>query len=104
MIYRIYKNQKRIAYIYFHTNNNNNGGILTILSLFVLLKYRGKGYGSKLLKKVINFAKINGNIYYIELDDITSEYRNINNNIYIKHGFEYKYDTGPEMVFKINNK
>lgn len=78
---------------------NKKHNTLTIVYLFVHKKFRHKGYGTELIKRVIYYAFIN-NISEIHLDDITT----INgvNNIYYKLGFNYvNFKFGPEMILKI---
>ena len=71
--------------------------ILIVGTLYVQQKYRGKGIGSMLLKCLIEYCKQH-NICKIVLDDMTDYYRQPN-NIYLKHGFKYVNETGPEMEF-----
>lgn len=64
----------------------------------IMIQYlasRVKGNGSFLLNHVIHLAKINK--FVITLDDMSTRYR-MNNNIYIKYGFKYCYEDGPEMI------
>lgn len=64
-----------------------------------------KNYGSILLKHVINDIK-NYNKKHLEkisricLDDMTERYRQ-KHNIYIKFGFIYKNNYGPEMILNL---
>jgi hypothetical protein len=63
------------------------------------INYEQKGYGTILLNEVISILrKKYSNIRTIELDDMTDRYRQPN-NIYVKFGFTYKQDHGPEMVY-----
>jgi len=66
---------------------------ITIVNLTSYIK--NKGYASQLLKHVINISILKK--LPIILDDMSDHFRN-NHNIYIKHGFKYIYDEGPEMI------
>jgi ribosomal protein S18 acetylase RimI-like enzyme len=57
---------------------------------------RKKGYASTLLYHMIEYCRQYG-FSEINLDDMTDNYRK-DNNLYIKHGFKYLDDNGPEMV------
>lgn len=71
-----------------------------IKGLHVHPQYRNQGYGSKLLKKVIEDARQN-NIFLIELDDMSDHFAK-SNNIYLKNGFRYEnVNDGPEMYLNI---
>jgi GNAT superfamily N-acetyltransferase len=60
------------------------------------LKYRGKGYGSRLLQFLIRFGKDLG-YKYILLDDVSEE--NGKKNIYIKHGFKVVNDDEEKILY-----
>jgi len=63
------------------------------------INYEQKGYGTILLNEVIDTLKKKYSIIRtIELDDMTDRYRQPN-NIYLKFGFTYKEDHGPEMIY-----
>ena len=65
------------------------------------INFEQKGYGSILLNEVIDTLKKKySSIRTIELDDMTDRYRQPN-NIYVKFGFTYVSDHGPEMVYKL---
>jgi hypothetical protein len=71
--------------------------ICTIVSFNIA--FESKGYGTILLNEVIDILKKKYTmIRTIELDDMTDRYRQ-SNNIYIKFGFTYKADHGPEMIY-----
>jgi len=67
-----------------------------INSLYVAKDYRNWGLGSILLKHAIDDT-FNNNGLQIELDDVSARSRK-SKNIYVKFGFEYVYDGGPEMI------
>ena len=95
--------QASLNYDNLHKLRNNmyyGSKILTISSIYVDKVQRGKGIGSILIKEIIKYAKSN-NIKKIILDDMTDNYRQ-SHNIYIKHGFCYVDDYGPEMELFIN--
>lgn len=94
----IRKNNKNVGYIIFYKTDN----VITVTNLYILVDYRGKGYGTKLLKNVYNFG-IKHKCKYIILDDMTDMYRIENKNIYCKFGFTYLYTHGPEMCITLNN-
>lgn len=72
-------------------------GLMYIVSMYVQERHRNKGYGSKLLKKVISLCK-KLNIKKIMVDDKTSRYRK-KRNIYVNHEFKYSNNKyGPEMT------
>jgi GNAT superfamily N-acetyltransferase len=85
--FRYIINEKRVGYI-----DICNNTILSIESV-----EQGKGYGSFLLHYAISFLKREG-YTCIYLDDMSDRYRK-SHNIYIKHGFEYLYEDGPEMIY-----
>ena len=58
-----------------------------------------KGYATRLLKFAIN-KSIKKGLYIIELDDMSDNFRK-QHNIYVKHGFGYVSDHGPEMIKKL---
>jgi ribosomal protein S18 acetylase RimI-like enzyme len=72
---------------------NKRRGI--IHNLWVKKQFRNKKIGQNLLKKMIE-QMYEIDILHIELDDVSDNFRS-HNNIYLKHGFKYKYKTGPEM-------
>ena len=74
-------------------------GVMTIKWFTTHQKYRRKGMGDYLLKRVIRYAKEN-NIKKIELDDMTDRMFK-KDNIYLKNGFVYLADGEPEMVLKL---
>jgi GNAT superfamily N-acetyltransferase len=70
---------------------------MDIIELYVEEKYRGHKYGSMLIDHVIEKSKIN-NILVINVDDMSDRYRQFD-NIYLKNGFKYVDEDGPEMVY-----
>ena len=65
------------------------------------INFEQKGYGTILLNEVIDTLKKKySSIRTIELDDMTDRYRQPN-NIYLKFGFTYVSDHGPEMTYKL---
>jgi GNAT superfamily N-acetyltransferase len=73
--------------------------ILLIGTFHVQEEFRGLGIGSALLTRLVDYAKEN-NVKKIILDDMTDNCRQAN-NIYLKHGFNYLYEYGPEMELLI---
>jgi GNAT superfamily N-acetyltransferase len=72
-------------------------GIMYIVSLYIKEKYRGQGYGSALLKKIIDECR-KTNTRVIMVDDMSSNYKK-KRNIYVKHKFKYSNKNyGPEMT------
>jgi ribosomal protein S18 acetylase RimI-like enzyme len=93
----IYQSISYIQYIIDIKNAN-----ATIIILETNLKYRNKGYATKLLLKSIYHLK-KMNIQYIELDDMSNNSWK-KNNIYLKHGFQYINNyPEPEMILYINS-
>lgn len=81
--------------------SNTDTIILTWLE--VNFNHRGHGFGTRLLRYIINDCMCN-NISFIELDDMSQHAWDIDRNIYIKHGFLYKNSyPSPEMVLHIDN-
>lgn len=72
---------------------------ISIGSLYVDPSFRNKGVGSILLNQLIEYAKKN-NVSKIVLDDMSDNYRE-NRNIYVKHGFQYVNEDGPEMEYTV---
>ena len=83
----IYPYYSGSRYIEFDDNYYDSKGLANITSLYIDEKYRGRGYGSYLLKYVMNKAYKNG-IRYMELED-ASDYCFKKNCIYLKLGFKY---------------
>ena len=72
-----------------------------IISLFVDIKYRNRGLGSKLFLLVKNYC-IDNKINIIKLDSTTD--MDDNRNLYIKHGMKYiNKNKGPEMDILLFN-
>lgn len=70
------------------------GSSMYIISLYTIKSHRGKGYGTKLLKSVINYASNQG-LKYIFLDDMgnsssPSSATKTRGNIYAKFGFQVR--------------
>jgi GNAT superfamily N-acetyltransferase len=74
---------------------------LYITTLFTKPLYRGKNYASTLLKRAIYEAKKN-KCKCIKLMDHSDKFNN-NDNIYLKHGFEYENLGQPEMILLFKN-
>ncbi len=94
--YNLFCANERVGYLNIIINCNEKSSTITDFSC---VKF-GKGFGSILLKSVINEIK-NLKINIIMLDDMTNRYRQTH-NIYLKFGFKYLYDSGPEMELVIN--
>lgn len=75
-------------------------GEAIITSLGVAKQYRGRGYAFNLLLQM-GFYLRNINITKIWLDDMSDHYRS-NRNLYLLLGFDYVYDSGPEMGIHID--
>ena len=90
--YNLYVKEHKMSYINIIVNINEKSSILTD---FTSIK-PNKGFGSKVLNYVINDMK-NEFVNKITLDDMSTAYRE-KHNIYIKFGFTYLYEYGPEMV------
>jgi len=112
VFYHSYNNQKGVhgslsaTLVQEHPHQLRNGKIyygnkcIVIGSLYVDSKLRNKGIGSILLDKIIQYAK-NNRVKKIVLDDMTDNYRQ-SNNIYLKHGFTYLNEDGPEMEYFVS--
>ncbi len=72
---------------------------LYITTLFTKPQFRGKKYASTLLKRAMYEAKKN-KCKCIKLMDNSDKFNN-NDNIYLKHGFEYENIGQPEMILNI---
>jgi ribosomal protein S18 acetylase RimI-like enzyme len=72
-----------------------------ISNLWVKESLRGQGIGTYLLKKFIKNLDDLG-VIHVELDDVSDNYKK-NKNIYIKFGFKYKRDDGPEMTASVRS-
>lgn len=96
-IINLFESKQKIGSIEYIINKKSR--VCTIIDLYIDPEYRNRGYGTRLIKKVIkNCKKCNTTIRKIVLDDMTD----INgvNNIYYKCGFQYdNYKFGPEMTF-----
>ncbi|AYV76408.1 MAG: acetyltransferase GNAT family protein [Terrestrivirus sp.] len=77
----------------YETIGNRRRGM--IHNLWVEEQFRNKKIGTHLLRKLV-IKMFDMGIVHIELDDMSDNYRKVR-NIYVKHGFKYKYETGPEM-------
>ena len=89
-------NEIMVGLLYVIIQNN----ICTITNLNIFEDYQHKGYGTFLLKYLINYCKEN-NINKILLDDMSSNF-NKQNNIYLKNGFNYIINGFPEMEIDLN--
>lgn len=85
-------NIKYIGFIIWYVENSE----CNILYMEIYNSHKGKGFGSKLLKYVID-ACTKKNVKLIKLDDCSENYLKPN-NIYIKHNFQYINKPYPEMV------
>ena len=86
-IFSLYENNEKIAYLEVCLNT------ITAFECYI----PNKGYGSVLLKYVIRTLKKDWPCIY--LDDMSERYRKLH-NIYVKYGFEYVDEDGPEMIYK----
>lgn len=86
------KTKIKISYIQVAFDHINN--ITTIIYLFSYVP--GKGVGSSLIYYACK-KSLEQNISKIELDDCSDHFRK-KNNIYLKLGFRYISNFGPEMV------
>ena len=77
-----------------------NNRVVTLLSLYIKLQYRGKGYGTLLLLDFLQESYKN-NAIHITLDDCSDNYRK-KNNIYVKYGLKYIYNNNT-MIGNIRN-
>lgn len=70
----------------------------TCIIKYILVKdgFRNRGFGTLLLKKLIEHCR-ECNINKIELDDMSDNFGK-NNNIYLKNNFQYVKDGFPEMI------
>lgn len=71
----------------------------TIMDMFVQEDQRGKGVGSQLLQKCLNMLP--NTVQTVEVDDMSDRQR-LPHNIYLKHGFQYVHEFGPEMILRLN--
>jgi GNAT superfamily N-acetyltransferase len=62
---------------------------------------QGKGYGSALLARILEYMREKG-FETVELDDMSDRARKPH-NIYTKFGFKYVHEYGPEMIFFLGN-
>lgn len=67
-----------------------------LLSIYVPPERRGRGLASALLRTLVVECERLG-ATRIEVDDMTERARQ-DRNIYAKHGFQYIYAEGPDMV------
>lgn len=89
--YNLINENAKLAYLNIIINHNDFSSIITDFSCINI----NKGHGSILLNFVIGEMK-KIQIKNITLDDMSNRYRNPH-NIYLKFGFKYLYDFGPEM-------
>lgn len=87
---------KQLGHLNIIINFNENTATITDFESIA----HNNGYGSILLDHVIKWV-IDSKCKVICLDDMSERYRQTH-NIYLKFGFEYLYDSGPEMELKIN--
>ncbi len=85
----------------FSNGRTRSQKVIDIHNLYITDQFRNMGYGSYLIKEVlIDAYKLN--YVYIELDDMTDNYRK-EHNIYLKLGFKYIANEGCEMRGKIKD-
>lgn len=85
------KTVSKLEFVYDEDENT-----IMITNINTKKEFEGKGYASKLLRKLISFAKKHG-VKEIYVDDMSDNYRK-SSNIYRKFGFTYVDEYGPEMV------
>lgn len=83
-----------VGYIQFYTYDDTDEAIIT--SLNINERFRGKGYAYYLLYKTVEYLD-SVDVYSITLDDDSDAFRK-SGNIYLKFGFRYLSDYGPEML------
>lgn len=84
------------AHIVTHTERNFDRDFIMIVGLSVKPPFQNLGIGSKLLEKILAYAKNSGKTM-IKVDDMSQRYR-CEHNIYSKFGFKYEDQiSGPEM-------
>lgn len=79
-----------------------DGQSFSLLALHVEPKHRGRGMASAMLLRLIEECTSSG-VSCIGLDDMSDRARGPR-NLYTKHGFTYRYETGPEMVLWLTKK
>jgi len=83
-----------VAYIQFFTTDDSEEAKVT--TVYVNPQYYGKGLATELFKMVIQYLK-ELDFISIVLDDMSDNYRK-SNNLYLKLGFKYVNEYGPEMI------
>ena len=68
---------------------------LHLLVLSVEEPYRGRGVGTAILKALARWC-VEAGVRRIEVDDMSACHRRPR-NVYVRAGFVYRRDTGPEM-------
>lgn len=91
--FNLTETNKKLGYLNIIFNYNEKTAIITDFSCIET----NKGYGSILLNYVIQEMK-KKDISKISLDDMSKQYRQ-QHNIYLKFGFTYIFDYGPEMEY-----
>jgi hypothetical protein len=94
--YNLMSPDVKLAYLNIIIDYEEKSSIITDFSCI----NTNKGSGSILLKFVIG-EMIKIQIKNITLDDMSNRYRNIH-NIYLKFGFKYVHEFGPEMELLLN--
>lgn len=103
-----YEDKECIGYKYNLINSITKFGYLNIIINYneqsstitdFYCTYTNKGHGSILMNFVIDEMK-KIHIKCITLDDMSNRYRNLH-NIYLKFGFKYIHNDGPEMEMNI---
>jgi GNAT superfamily N-acetyltransferase len=105
IILSIYDDTRRIGYIHYIEHNYQTIREVSIFRLYIDDEYQRQGYGTFLMALMfteLSFKHTQKNIIF-ELDDMTDLARTPN-SIYVKFGFEYKEDSGPEMKMEMTKQ
>lgn len=94
--------QSHKIYGYLQFIPHKEEGKLYISGLYVASDYRNQGIGSCLIDFIVDYCLLT-HINDIHVDDMSDNFRT-SNNIYVKNGFEYDSDTGPEMTLSLGPK
>jgi GNAT superfamily N-acetyltransferase len=70
---------------------------LILLYLYVAPEFRGSGVGTRMISELTHRNRQNE---YVKLDDMSDFQRDRDHNIYLKCGFRYENEFGPEMIGK----
>lgn len=77
------------------------GSCLHVTWISTDVNIRGRGYGKKLLRKMLAWCRRNG-VKRVTLIDASDRYRKPG-NLYVNHGFQYMNDEEPDMIKIIKN-